>query len=126
DLEEDDISAMILTHSPENHFSFIRPPENFSFPEEERKEFVPTSLKPDNSENFTAMQMDEIRHQFNGVANDFRKVKKKQKRQELLLLLMIFLLFANLGLLFLFRPKTEVKDSSSNNTAVLSNPINKL
>ena len=114
ELQEDDISAIILTVEGKNSIITIIPPDNFAFPKEKENEFIPKSLtNNDNLQNFTNMQMQEIRNQFNGVANDFQQVKKKLKLQELLLMLAISLLIVNILLMYLFR-STNSKVETSN------------
>lgn len=97
ELQEDDISAIILNIDNKNTKKIIIPPNDFSFPKEKEEEFIPTSLIQDDNEiKFTDMQMNEIRNQFNGIANDFRQVKKKQKFHEMLIMVAISLVFINL------------------------------
>jgi hypothetical protein len=87
ELEEDDISAIIVTIETNSNQKVINPPKEFSFPKEKEEESIPASLKQQNeTTNYTDMQMNEIKSQFNGVANDFRQVKKKQKVHEIMLM----------------------------------------
>jgi hypothetical protein len=120
ELQEDDISAIIITVEGKNSIKKIIPPDNFAFPKEKENEFIPKSLtNNDNLQNFTDMQMQEIRNQFNGVANDFQQVKKKLKFNELILMLTVSLLVINLALTFLKKPSEENKqnrDSNKNKT----------
>lgn len=109
ELQEDDISAIIIPIATINKTNYILPPNDFSFPREKEEEFVPTSLTQNNKNNFTDMEMNEIRNQFNGVAHDFHQVKKKQQFHEMLLMVAIGLLVLNLFLVFFLRPtKNEV------------------
>lgn len=93
ELQEDDISAIILNIDNKNTKKIIIPPIDFSFPKEKEEEFIPTSLIQDDYEiKYTDMQMNEIRNQFNGIANDFLQVKKKQKFHEMLIMIAISLI----------------------------------
>ncbi len=108
EMEEDDISAIIIKVESKNKIQHILPPKDFSFPVEVEQEFVPTSLaKQTNQNNFTDMDSQEIKHQFNGVANDFHQVKKKMKLHEMLLMIAISIGFLNLFCFFYFRPNSE-------------------
>jgi len=102
-LEEDDITAVIIELNQKNQLMVVSPPDNFSFPKEIEKEFIPNSLTKQNQSSksiFSEMQMTEIRNQFNGVANDFHSVKKKLRIQRILLILITILLISNLALLY--------------------------
>ena len=68
------------------------------------------------------MEMNEIRNQFNGVAQDFHQVKKKLKLHEMLLMVAISLLMVNILLMYFFRP-TNSKDETSKTKDKLENVI---
>jgi len=113
ELEEDDISAIIINTDNTNTITEIIPPADFSFPKEEEQEFIPTTNSNDNSENlFTEMQIQEIQNQFNGVAKDFRQVKNKQQKIWLLVIATTVLAFLNL---IFFTLSIGKKDSQENN-----------
>lgn len=76
ELQEDDISAIIIPAQNSGLVKTIQPPKDFSFPKEKEEEFIPTSLQQKKQKNYTDMEMNEIRNQFNGVAQDFHQVKK--------------------------------------------------
>jgi len=113
ELQEDDISAIIIPLNNMADLKLIHPPKDFSFPKEKEEEFVPTSLQQIKERNYTDMEMNEIRNQFNGVAQDFHQVKKKQKLHEMLLMVAISLLMVNILLMYFWRP-TSSKDEISN------------
>jgi len=112
ELQEDDISAIIIPLNNMADFKLIHPPKDFSFPKEKEGEFIPTSLQQKKQRNYTDMEMNEIRNQFNGVAQDFHQVKKKLKLHEMLLMVAISLLMVNILLMYFFRP-TNSKDETS-------------
>lgn len=131
-LEEDDITAVVIELNPKNRLDIISPPQDFSFPKKEEKEFIPTSLLPDQPKKpiFSEMQIFEIRSQFNGVANDFRSLKNKLRIQLLFLILITFLLFANLAFTFIWsngNPEVEDKGTNPKNEIMVKNEkINQL
>ena len=112
ELQEDDISAIIIPAQNSGMVKTIQPPTDFSFPKEKEEEFIPTSLQQKKQRNYTDMEMNEIRNQFNGVAEDFHQVKKKLKLHEMLLMVAISLLMVNILLMYFFRP-TNSKDETS-------------
>lgn len=73
-LEEDDISAIIIRIENKNNVQTIQPNDDFSFPEEKEEEFVPTSLTQSNNNTINDIDM---QHNFNGIAKDFNEVKKE-------------------------------------------------
>jgi hypothetical protein len=104
EMEEDDISAIIIKKDTKRKIKKILPPPEFSFPKEEEPEFTPASLTQLNNLNqLTDMQMQEIIRQFNGVANDFRQIKKKQKFHEMLIMVAISLIIMNFLYLIFFQ-----------------------
>jgi len=117
ELQEDDISAIIINFQSSNEVNLIHPPNDFSFPKEKEEEFIPTSLKFENKTKYTDMQMSEIKNQFNGVANDFYQVKKKLNLHEILLMVTISLLMIIILLMYFLRP--------INSKVVTSNSIGK-
>lgn len=113
ELEEDDISAMIIPIGKTDEIKFICPPNSFQFPKEKEKEFIPSSLIQNNKKTNSPMEMNEIRNQFNGVAKDFHEVKSKLKLHEILLMVIISLLMVNMAMMYLLRPKTSTEGSVS-------------
>ena len=112
ELQEDDISAIIIPVQNIGTIKTIQPPTNFSFPKEKEEEFIPTSLQQTKQTNSTDMEMNEIRNQFNGVAQDFHHVKKKIIFHEMLLMVSISLLMVIILLMYFLRP-TNSKDEAS-------------
>lgn len=106
-LEEDDISAIVISIENQNTVQVVQPDSGFSFPQEEEKEFIPTPPTINPPENNLDMQ--EIRNNFNGIARDFNEVKKRLTLQHLLSVLIIVLLAVNIVLIYLYRPKNNEK-----------------
>lgn len=119
ELEEDDISAIIIAPENNNDIKIICPPNKFEFPKEKEKEFVPASLTKPKSNNTLNMEMNEIRNQFNGVAKDMHHLKAKLKLHEILLMVTISLLMVNLLMMYLLRPKVNQSISEQSNSANL-------
>lgn len=124
ELEEDDITAMIISPFKKNGgVKEIFPPDNFEFPKTETPEFVPTSPEHISPQTITAMQMNEIKNQFNGVANDFQNLKRSLRTNRLLMVLVIILL--SLNITFLFLNTTKTKSPISNKVIEKSKKSNK-
>ncbi len=122
ELQEDDISAIIIPIQNNGSIKLIQPPKDFSFPKEKEEEFIPTSFQQKKQRNYTDMKMNEIRNQFNGVAQDFHQVKRKQKLHEMLLIVAISLLLVNILLMYFLRP-TNSNDETSKNKGKSENVI---
>lgn len=111
ELEEDDISAIIIPIGNSGSIKSFCPPNNFQFPKEKEEEFIPASLTNDKPKQNSTMEMNEIRHQFNGVAKDMHHVKSKLKLHEILLVATISLLIVNMVMMYLLRPKANTSIS---------------
>jgi len=108
ELEEDDISAIIIKVDNKDIIARIVPPDFFSFPEENEITFNPNSIiQKSTTLKFTDMEMQEIKQQFTGVANDFYQVKRKLSFYEILLIVIIGLLGLNLFFVFYFKQDKE-------------------
>ncbi|MDM1361130.1 hypothetical protein [Myroides marinus] len=95
ELEEDDITAVIISFEDDDSVEVIIPNIDFSFPKEEEYEFIPSHVETESSD-LNSQDMQEIRQNFNGVAKDFFEVKKSLKSQQLFNLLISSLLIVNL------------------------------
>jgi len=115
ELQEDDISAIIIPIQNIGSVKIIEPPKDFSFPKEKEEEFIPTSLQQKKQTNYTDMEMNEIRNQFNGVAQDFHQIKKKLKLHEMLLMVAISLLIVNILLMYFLRPVNSKNETTNTN-----------
>lgn len=117
ELQEDDISAIIIPAHNSGTVKTIQPPKDFSFPMEKEEEFIPTPTPPITPINYTDMEMNEIRNLFNRVGQDFHEVKKKLKLHEMLLMVAISLLMVNILLLYVFRPANSNFENQDYNLA---------
>ena len=112
ELQEDDISLIIIPVQNSGSVKIIEPPSDFSFPKEKEEEFIPASLPQNKQKIFTNMEFNEIRNQFNNLEKDFFQVKKNLKLNELLLKVVISILIVNILFMNLFRSKNPNVDSS--------------
>jgi hypothetical protein len=124
ELQEDDISAIIIPVADIGKVNSICPPTNFSFPKEKEKEFIPKSLEQNIQKVYTDMEINEIRNQFNGIAQDFHKVKTKLKLMEVLLIVIISLVLINF-LYSLFFQKNLKRANSFSQTQLQQKLIEK-
>lgn len=103
-LEEDDISAIIITQKDNTNINIICPPNKFQFPKEKEQEFIPTFLPKGTH---MEMETNEIKNQFNGISKDVHLIKSKSKLHEILLLVTIGLLIANISMTYLLLNKEK-------------------
>lgn len=122
ELEEDDISVIIIKNEAGDSLTEICPPLGFSFPKEKEIEFIPHSKKVTLTSKNSDMEMNEIRNQFNGVANDLHQVKTKLKTHEILMMIIISLLLINIGFMYF---NTSIKELNIPRSKVNTNQINK-
>ena len=120
-LEEDDISAIIVKVDDEKKLQVIQPSEDFSFPKEKEDIFIPTSFNRTNNIPSNNIDMQEIRHNFNGVANDFNKVKKALSLQKILIFSIIGMLVANILITYFY--KSEDDDKFEKQTSEMATKI---
>lgn len=125
ELEEDDISAIIIKSDNNTEIKLICPPYEFEFPKEKEADFIPASITKNKPTNNSIMEMNEIRNQFNGVAKDMHHLKSKLKLHELLLMVTVSLLLVNIFMMYLIRPKnTPVSDIKHTETITKGNHEN--
>ncbi len=120
ELEEDDISAIIITPENNTDIKLICPPNEFEFPKEKEEEFIPASLTENKPTKHSNMEMNEIRNQFNGIAKDMHHVKSKLKLHEILLMVTVSLLMVNMLMMYLLRPKTNTPIPDKQNTETIT------
>jgi len=107
ELQDDDISIIIIPIKNSGIVKIIQPTAGFFFPKEKEEEFVPTSLPQERQKIYTPMESNDIRNQFKAVEHDFHQVKKKLKLNELLLMIIISLLVVNIIFSNLFTTKNS-------------------
>lgn len=101
-FEEDDISAIIIKIDSENNLTIIQPDDNFMFPKEEEKEFIPTPLKQSNNYN-----IQEVRNSFNSIFKDFNEVKNTLSLQQILIFSILGMSIVFFSFLYFSLPKKE-------------------
>ena len=112
ELEEDDISAIIIKLSNKSENLAIEPPSSFSFPKEVEEPFVPTPLTI-NQENNTSF-MEEIRRGLNAIKRDLEDVRRKLRGHQILTLLVLGLMAINILIIC----SSKLKEGSTKKTAV--------
>jgi hypothetical protein len=123
ELEEDDISAILITPEDKTATKLICPPNEFEFPKEKEVEFIPAPLPENKPTKNSNIEMNEIRNQFDGVAKDMHHVKTKLKLHEILLMVTISLLIMNMFMMYLLRPKTnhDIQDKTTTEKVIEKN-----
>ncbi|TXD51684.1 MULTISPECIES: hypothetical protein [unclassified Polaribacter] len=114
ELQEDDISAIIIDFQNTDSLENVQPSSDFTFPVAKQEDFVPNSNTINTSTKFTNMQMQEIRNQFNGVASDFFEIKKKMQLLIVLLISIVSLILICLLFIFWFTPKQSNQEIKTN------------
>ena len=84
-LEEDDITAVVIYNFSKNTVSKIIPPTDFSFPREEKSEFIPSFVSQQQNE-LSASEMQHITNSVNQINHELYQVKRSSKSQQALLL----------------------------------------
>lgn len=105
ELEDDDISAVIIYPDDRKEIQLCCPSIDFEFPKEKEEIFIPSSLLDSEPRTYPNMASNEIRNQFNGLAKDIHHLKSKLKLHEILLILIVCLLMVNMFISYLIRPK---------------------
>lgn len=112
ELQEDDITALIIPANKSRDINSIYPPIDFSFPREKEIEFKPNYSNQSLQSNFKEMEINEIRDQLNVITKDFQQVKSKLKLYEMLLFIVISLAIATLFYLIVFHNTPDLKKST--------------
>lgn len=113
ELQEDDISAIILSTKQDDNQIIIQPGTDFSFPKEIEETFIPESLQ---NPKLSDVQVNDIMTQFNGVALDFQQVKNKLWFHGVLLISIISVFVINTLLLFYLVSKNGKEDINKKDT----------
>lgn len=112
ELQEDDITAVIIPVSEMDKVNIVEPPAHFFFPKEKEAIFTPTFVNDQNQINLTDMEIEELRKQFNRVAHETQQLQKKLKFHEMLLMLTFGLFMVIIFLLFYLDPINSNKSDS--------------
>lgn len=114
-MEEDDISAIIIRNFNSNDEKPILPSQGFSFPREEQIDFIPSGLMSPSSNQINEKDMQQLLITVNRITDELKQFKKKAKFNEMLLMLAISLIAINIFLVFYLRsenpklPTTETQ-----------------
>ncbi|MES2386857.1 MAG: protein phosphatase 2C domain-containing protein [Bacteroidota bacterium] len=103
-LEEDDISALIISHFGSATVKALLPPKGYSFPREEEIEFVPGQqpvFEPNNP--YSDYDMQQLLNTISRLSDELRLIKRKASLLETLILLAIGLIVINMGIIVYFR-----------------------
>jgi hypothetical protein len=116
ELQEDDITAIIINVDRRNSIKVITPPDDFIFPREKEEDFIPTSIQQEDTiVQLTDMKIHEIRNQFDGVTEEIRRIKIKQTLHQILIMIGISLTLFNLIYTVIFRNRSpEIKTDREN------------
>jgi hypothetical protein len=120
ELEEDDISAIILSGQG-NFLKEIIPPPGFCFPQEDEKVFIPTTET--EYDQLNEQEMQQLNSSLSQISDEIGKIKRKSRTQETLLMVVIIISFINLLLVFLLRPVLNAPEKAGDNTAQLIQQI---
>lgn len=120
-LEEDDISAIIIRVEAQNLLTVIAPPAGFAFPKEEEYVFVPTSLEPPrkgengdylNQKKINIENMQEIKRELNNINQKINDIRQVQALHQILMFVIIGLLVVTLFMLYIKSPTTASKNTN--------------
>jgi len=106
-MEEDDISAIIISDFNSNTTKEILPSLGFSFPKEEEVEFIPTSETHTTLNQINENEMQQLLFTINKMSIELNQFKKKLKFHEMLLMLAISLIIVNIFLIFYLKPEQQ-------------------
>jgi hypothetical protein len=121
ELQEDDITAIIVKPSKNFYFNLICPSTDFSFPKEDEVEFFPTDSKNINETiEHNDMQLNDLNNKIDKVSHDYKNISRKQDFILGLLLLILFLIIMSL-LFNLFKNQNEDTSPSNVRTKDLMN-----
>ncbi len=106
-LEEDDITAIIIQNIHSEDVQEIFPPVNFSFPKEKEFEFIPSQTHYSNND-LTNNEMQQLFQEITRLRQELFEIRKESKLQKTLLIICIGLI-TMLNLFFLYNnsPKND-------------------
>ncbi|MBC5772769.1 protein phosphatase 2C domain-containing protein [Pontibacter sp. KCTC 32443] len=126
ELEEDDITALVIYNFSSNKVSEITPPIDFSFPREKKSEFIPSFVSNPSSlsqsSDLSEIEMQHITNSVNQIGNELHQVKQSSKSQQTILLLLVGLVLLNTLLFayFIIVKPGASKQDSSNQSAIIA------
>ena len=115
ELEEDDISIIIVSPFLPTKMTEIIPPNDFSFPKEEEKEFISSITNQNYINDIDPIQMQQLNRMIQDLFREINFLKNKLKLTQVLLISVLLLLVLNTALLFYFI-KNNGNNSNKENT----------
>lgn len=120
ELEEDDISIIIVNPITSNKIVEIIPPEDFSFPSIVENEFIPSLENQNFTNNIDSAEMEQLNRMIGQLFKETNFLKNKLKLTQALLVSALAILILNTLLLFYFInrksqivPEVETKNQVS-------------
>lgn len=105
ELEEDDISIIVINPNLQNNITEIVPPNDFTFPEPEVVIFTPSTDKNIFSNNIKDLEMEQLQKIVQQLFRETNFLKDKIKLTQALLISTLAILILNTFLLFYFNHK---------------------
>jgi serine/threonine protein phosphatase PrpC len=124
ELEEDDISIVIVSPFLPTKLIEIVPPKDFSFPKEEEIEFVPSIGNQNYINDIDPIQMQQLNRMIQDLFRETNFLKNKLKLTQVLLISALLLLVLNTALLFYFIKNNNVNNLKEENTITTSYETN--
>jgi serine/threonine protein phosphatase PrpC len=108
ELEEDDISIVIVSPISSNKIIEIIPPKDFSFPQIVEKEFIPTLKNQKFINNIDNSEMEQLNRMIDQLFKETHFLKNKLKLTQTLLISTIAILIINTLLLYFIYKKSSI------------------
>jgi hypothetical protein len=120
ELEEDDISVIIVSPTSSNKIIEIIPPNDFSFPPIVENEFIPSLENQNFINNIDNLEMEQLNRMIQELFRETNFLKNKLKLTQALLISTLAILIINTLLLFYFIDKKSSIGSEFENTNQVS------
>lgn len=126
ELEEDDITAVVVYNIASKEVSEIVPPADFSFPKEQKSDFIPSfASNPSNlsqSSELTPIEMQQITNSVNHLGHEIYQVKQTTKSHQAILLILLGFVLLNTALFayFIFVRPGASKQIAMNQTDIIA------
>ena len=105
ELEEDDISIIVINPNLQNNITEIVPPNDFTFPEPDVVIFTPSTDKNIFNNNINDLEMEQLQKMVQQLFRETNFLKDKLKLTQALLISTLAILIVNTFLLFYFNHK---------------------
>lgn len=125
ELEEDDISIVIIYPNSSNKIIEIIPPKEFCFPQIEEKEFIPSLENQNFINNIESLEMEQLNRMIQQLFRETDFLKSKLKLTQALLISTLALLIINsLFLYFIYKKSSIVSEVNNKNQASTQLDVN--